>query len=273
MKTLLIDLGNTALKWAPLDEELEPTMVIHRGRTGFKSKLYADWLKLAPDRVLGCTVAAPELAFSATKFFNEHGIAWQWVRSQAAFESEDLVLRSRYDEPTQLGADRWCAALGAIDTAEPGESVLVVQMGTATTVDAVFCEAPGKYVFLGGRIAPGPSMMQSSLSDGITALSGDVGDWNPFPTNTRNAIGTGILDSQTGLVRIAYDELVAYEESRGSTNRVRVVLAGGAAKFAEPRLRKMLPEVTLRHNLVLLGLAAMARHKPIRKPVTGVFSL
>lgn len=63
VKTLLIDLGNTALKWALLGDERTPHTVVHRGQSGFKEQLYSDWLELAPDRVIGCTVAAPELAF------------------------------------------------------------------------------------------------------------------------------------------------------------------------------------------------------------------
>ena len=255
VKTLLIDLGNTALNWALLGDERTPHTVVHRGQSGFKERLYSDWLELAPDRVIGCTVAAPELAFSATKFFNDHDISWNWVRSQNAFVSDDLTLRNAYSAPGKLGADRWCAALGAIDAA-PGQSLLVVQMGTATTVDAVLCEAEGQYAFLGGRIAPGPTMMKKCLEDGIPLLQGELGEWRDFPQNTRNAIATGIMDAQAGLVRLGYEELV----KRSGT--ARVVLAGGAARFIEPRLRGLVPDLMLQHNLVLLGLAAQARHRP-----------
>ena len=261
MKTLLIDLGNTALKWALLGDELSPRTVVHRGRSGFKEELYAEWLALRPDRVLGCTVAAPDLAFSITKFFNENGIPWNWVRSQATFEGDGLTLRNAYDNPMQLGADRWCAALGAIDGA-PGESLLVVQMGTATTADAILCEGRDRYVFLGGRIAPGPALVKQCLEAGIPSLQGALGQWRAFPTNTRDAITTGILDLQASLVRTAREELLR----RAGTGGVKVVLAGGAAGFIEPRLRELVPEgVMRRHNLVLLGLAAQARHGRLRE--------
>ena len=255
MRTLLIDLGNTALKWALLGEELSPRTVVHRGRTGFKEELYAEWLKLQPDCVLGCTVAAPELAFSVTKFFNEHGIRWNWVRSQPSFESRDFVLLNSYDRPAQLGADRWCAALGAVD-AVPENSLVVVQMGTATTVDAVLREDDGRHVFLGGRIAPGPTLIKQCLEEGIPSLKGQLGEWKSFPANTRDAITTGILDAQAGLVRSAWEEL-----AERSTTAVRVILAGGAAGFVEKRIAEVIPSVTRRHNLVLLGLAAQARHR------------
>ena len=74
MTTLLIDLGNTALKWTPIEEPDNPHTIIHKGSTHFKEELYDLWLNMRPKRIIGCTVAAPVVAFSLTKFFNDHGI-------------------------------------------------------------------------------------------------------------------------------------------------------------------------------------------------------
>ena len=41
----------------------------------------------------------------------------------------------------------------------------------------------------------------------------------------------------------------------------RVVLAGGAAQFIAPYLREEIPNLIVRHNLVLRGLAALAKVK------------
>lgn len=255
MKTLLVDLGNTALKWAMLGDELEPSTVVHRGAPATLAPLYEVWERERPDAVIGCTVAAPELAFSATKFFNACNLPWQWVHSTPSFVSEELVVRNAYANPMQLGADRWCAAIGAIDAC-PAEALLVVQMGTATTVDAIIREGDRKYAFLGGRIAPGPTLMQLALVNGTAALPADIGGWHAEPKTTKDAIVTGILDAQTGLVRLAWEELA---RRVGDPGRVRIVLAGGSAKFVSERMRAVVPHVELRHNLVLLGLAALAR--------------
>ena len=59
MKTILVDLGNTALKWAVLGNEHEPHTVVHRGAPESLHDLYEVWQCEAPDAVLGCTVAAP----------------------------------------------------------------------------------------------------------------------------------------------------------------------------------------------------------------------
>ena len=96
MKTILVDLGNTALKWAVLGNEHEPHTVVHRGAPESLHDLYEVWQCEAPDAVLGCTVAAPKLAFSATKFFNACDIPWQWVHSLPTFRCAQWELRNNY---------------------------------------------------------------------------------------------------------------------------------------------------------------------------------
>ena len=98
-------------------------------------------------------------------------------------------------------------------------------------------------------------MMQQSLVNGTAALTSDIGLWQSEPRLTKDAIVTGILDSQAGLVRLAFEELAQQVRDPAS---VRVV-AGGSARFAQERMRQVLPQMELRHNLVLLGLAALAR--------------
>ena len=46
MTNLLIDLGNTALKWCLPGEEDNPHTVVHRDTEGYKNKLYEEWLAL-----------------------------------------------------------------------------------------------------------------------------------------------------------------------------------------------------------------------------------
>lgn len=55
MTTLLIDLGNTALKWTPIEEPDNPHTIVHKGSTHFKEELYELWLNMRPKRIIGCT--------------------------------------------------------------------------------------------------------------------------------------------------------------------------------------------------------------------------
>ena len=251
MTTLLIDLGNTALKWTTLDEPDSPHTIVHRGSTHFKEELYELWLRMQPTRIIGCTVAAPVVAFSLTKFFNDHGITWNWVRPQPLFSGE-VTIKNCYAKPTQLGADRWYAAVGAADALR-SQALLVVHTGTATTVDSIIRGADGSDCFMGGRIAPGPSLMQDSLSNGIPSLPGDLSSYEAFPRCTSEAITTGIVDAQVGLILRARHHMCLKGVSP------KIILAGGAAQFIAPYLREEVPDLTVRHNLVLRGLAALAK--------------
>ncbi len=252
MSTLLVDLGNTALKWSTMEDADNPHTVVHNGEGHFREELYAQWLALKPDRVVGCTVAAPHLALSATKFFNDHNIAWEWLRPQAFFANGAFTLENGYANPMQLGADRWNAAIGAVRSA-PGSSLLVVHMGTATTADAVLFQKEGAYRFMGGRIAPGVNLMLKALTEKIPTLNVSPGEWEDFPRATGSAIATGIIDAQVGLVLQACGIL----EKKGPAPKV--LLAGGAANWIAPHLESVLGDrLMVSHNLVLGGLAERA---------------
>ena len=91
-------------------------------------------------------------------------------------------LTNGYRDPKQLGADRWAAALGAVQWAEArlpsAMSVLVVSAGTATVIDGLTRSSrmPGDNVgpnwqFDGGVILPGIGLMRSMLCAGTSALA------------------------------------------------------------------------------------------------------
>ena len=252
MTTLLIDLGNTALKWTPIEEPDNPHTIIHKGSTHFKEELYDLWLNMRPKRIIGCTVAAPVVAFSLTKFFNDHGIRWNWVRTQPSFHGR-MTLNNCYENPGQLGADRWYAAVGAADAMlEERRSLLVVHTGTATTVDSILYRESGVYDFMGGRNTLGPTLMKTFLTKGIPSLTDLDGAYDALPRSTRDAVMTGIIDAQVGLI------LRARSVMRRQGFDPKVLLAGGSAKFIAPYLQEEVPDLIVKHNLVLRGLSALA---------------
>jgi type III pantothenate kinase len=69
-----------------------------------------------------------------------------------------------YDNPKEVGADRLANGIGAFDLY--GGPCIVVDMGTATTFDAI--SADGAY--LGGAIAPGVAISLDALFDQAAAL-------------------------------------------------------------------------------------------------------
>jgi type III pantothenate kinase len=171
------------------------------------------------------------------------------MRSQASFRGE-VTLVNGYLDPHQLGADRWHALLGACARL-PGTSMVVVNAGTATTVDCVRAGEESSR-FVGGCIAPGVRLMLESLARNTAGLPLATGVAVDFPDTTDRAIVTGVLDAQAGLV-----ERVWRRFSAGLDRAPRLLLAGGHAELLAARLPNEFAPL-IEHNLVLRGLALRA---------------
>ncbi len=113
----------------------------------------------------------------------------------------------RYDNPHEVGADRIVNGVAAL--AAHGGPVIIVDFGTATTLDVV--SADGAY--LGGAIAPGVETSAEALFAKAARLS--KVDLEPptrvIGTSTRESVQAGLLLGEAamvdGLVRRAWVEL------------------------------------------------------------------
>ncbi len=160
-----------------------------------------------------------------------------------------LPLPLRVDVPERVGIDRVCAAAAA-RAARPGSPVVVVDCGTATTVDLV--SAAGE--FLGGAILPGPTLLARALAEGTSRLPEvaalDTAPPPPLPgRSTQQAIAAGIGWGMRGAVA----RLVS--EARAALGGpADVVLTGGSAGI----VRDALPGAIEMPDLVLAGIALAA---------------
>lgn len=251
MALLLVDLGNTRLRWVAVDEAGRlgrVASVVHAGRE-LGDVLDGAWSALEPPgRVKLCSVAGA----TQTAVFSG------WVRRRWGSDTEVVQaaaegwgVRNAYIEPTQLGADRW-AALVAARALCPDRPVCIVDCGTAVTVDAM--DAEGRH--LGGLIAPGLALMRKALAGGTAGIveSDTVGGVPEgvalLARSTRDAVSAGTLCALVALVERVGSELAA--ELGESMERI---LTGGDAAQLIPLL-----ESSWRHEpaLVLRGLARMA---------------
>ncbi|MDN4037444.1 type III pantothenate kinase [Massilia sp. YIM B02443] len=236
---LLVDAGNTRVKWALVDDDAAPGSWRAHG-----AGLHAELDRMAPGWI-GCTralisnVAGPLLRERIAAALPA-GIAVEWFASTP----ERAGLRNGYREPARLGCDRFAAAIGARALA-PGQDLIVATCGTATTVDAVSADG----VFIGGMILPGLALMASSLARNTAQLP-QVAAGRAIPPlfgdNTDDAIVAGCLSAQAG----AIERAVA-----GHGARVCIV-SGGAAPSIAPALKVDYRAVD---NIVLVGLQAAAR--------------
>jgi len=216
---LVLDIGNTRLKWAGFDGE----RIVSRGAI-FLAELEhfvarAGFDRHPPSRVVGSHVANQISRDRVERQLAALGLTVQWVTSSA----EACGVRNGYDDPTRLGTDRWAAMVAAWHRGLA--PCIVACAGTALTVD----QLDGEGHFLGGAIVAGFHAMLGGLAGNTAALSVDAGDWSARPTNTRDALATGAIDAMVGALERGHARLTQRLRDTGVTAPPRIVLTGGSA--------------------------------------------
>ncbi|HYD63028.1 MAG TPA: type III pantothenate kinase [Noviherbaspirillum sp.] len=250
---LLIDAGNTRVKWAVIPSRersldalgrwTEWGMVEH----AHVRSLSEAWRKYKVVRVLASNVAGQAMRETLEQVllgaFGMQPVPLEWFASVPALAG----VRNNYRNPAQLGCDRFASAIGA-HALFPARPLVVATCGTATTVDAIAADG----AFLGGMILPGLGLMASSLAKNTAQLPEvaqhlDISE--PFADHTDAAIVSGCLAAQTG----AIERAVAAHARHGG--KVQCILSGGAAALIAPHLS--VPHTRV-DNLVLIGLHKVA---------------
>lgn len=234
---LLVDCGNTRVKWALANDAASLGAWSDSGAAGHDQigTLAERWRGLSIRRAIVANVAGAAVESALRAVLPRDTV---WFRSQDQLKG----MRNHYRNPQQLGADRFAAALGA-RALEPGKRIVVATCGTATTIDAL--DAHGD--FLGGMILPGLGLMAASLARNTAQLPLVQPGALPagFADNTDDAILSGILSAQAG----------AIERACGLHRAELCIVSGGAAPYIAPALAVPYRMVD---NIVLVGLHAAA---------------
>ncbi len=246
--TLLIDIGNTRIKWARFEDGvLQPQ----------SASPHADWKAETlvetvlrrgnrSDRVLVSNVAGPRMADVVRT-----AVAQTWQMEAEFVISTPIAggVRNAYPQPAKLGVDRWLAMIGA--HVRERDAVCIVSVGTAMTIDGV--AADGRH--LGGVIVPGPELMITSLLKHTSdiaqrALQGDAGE-GLFADNTLGAIRQGAEHALAALIERAVGVM-----RRTLNETPKLLVTGGASDRVEKAIGLPYRAVP---DLVLQGLAVLAR--------------
>ncbi|MEO8671859.1 MAG: type III pantothenate kinase [Tahibacter sp.] len=240
---LLIDLGNSRLKWAWSDASglRSGTPVDHS--QPLDAVLRVAWRDAPPvDRVLIASVARPRLEAELAQAVRTH------VRAEPVFvasRGELLGVRSAYARPEKLGVDRLLALVAL--HAERAATTVLASVGTALVLDAM--DATGRH--LGGLIAPSPALMQQALLGATARVSAsEQAQLVEFADDTEDAVHSGCWLAAAALVERFY-----LRASEQWTEIPSLVLAGGAAGQLLPLLRC---PARIETDLVLRGLALYA---------------
>lgn len=241
---LVVDVGNTRTKWAVFGAD---------GKMAEQGALINAELAQAqtPKAWQSCnhavvaSVANPQIEASIADLLKTFAIAADWLKAPA----QSCELKNGYESPERLGIDRWAAMLAAWKNHAQQTTCLVVNAGTALTIDAIH-----QNVFIGGVIAPGLAMLQQGFKSQTALVSSDNGHYQDFPRNTADASYSGALNAMAGAVLIELNKL-----SEMAKQTPVVVLSGGDAALLQPLLQSLNLSPILAADLVLEGLFLLAK--------------
>ncbi|MBQ0724208.1 MAG: type III pantothenate kinase [Cycloclasticus sp.] len=237
MMKLIIDRGNTALKWQVLKSG-----VLHEQGQALNTVPLTDVLQpLTGERftsIYVSNVGSVDFCKQLSEWADEH-----LQLSPVFVESARTAcgVTNAYDHPKQLGVDRWLAMIAAHKT-YPG-MLCVVDIGTALTMD--FLDDDGLH--LGGFIVPGVELMKTSLLGQTEKISlQDKPSNNQFGKNTSEAVFLGIEQMlQAFIEQKMVQTQVNYQQV------ISLILTGG---YAKPLAAGLSIPYQLHTELVLDGL-------------------
>lgn len=234
---LLIDMGNTRLKWAVCDK-----LDLISGSSMFNKDLNRQALielwqtTIPPDQIAIACVSTNQLldlVISVAK-----GLWPEAAISQAKSVGAAFGVVNAYQAPEKLGVDRWLGMIASYHRYR--KSFCLVGCGTAITVDVV--DDSGHH--LGGMISPGLRVMKEALANNAENLGLNETIY-PFglSNSTDAAIHNGTLSAACGLI----ERVLA-----NHADNLPLILTGGDAEMIAQHLSKpaMIDPV-----LVLRGLA------------------
>ena len=217
---LVVDIGNTLVKLAVFDRgEIVFQRCVERLHPSMLEELFAAW------PVCRAVVTSPRVEYLLE------------------FSSQTPVpIGNAYLTPETLGRDRLAAAVGAT-VLYPGRNVLIVDFGTAVTIDLVTADA----TFRGGCISPGMKTRFRALHD-YTAklpLCAATESEELAGLTTRQAIELGVMNG------IAFEIEGYAARMRSQIDDLCVIFTGGDANFFVKRIKNT---IFANCNLVFCGL-------------------
>ena len=249
---LLIDAGNTRIKWATVGRAQAPAggpIWLQQGSVSHADlpALKPAWAVLPISRIVVSNVAGEQIGHALEALLAGCVTGIKLERFTAT--GERAGVKNAYRQPTQLGSDRFASAIGA-HALFPLRALLVVTCGTATTIDAVSHDG----TFIGGMILPGLQLMAQSLAKNTAQLpqvAESLGVQQLFADNTDQAIASGCINAQVGAILRAHETLVKMQH-----HPVSCIISGGAAPYLTAHLGIACEHVD---NLVLTGLFIVAK--------------
>ena len=231
---LAIDIGNTLAKMAVIEDG--QVVDTFKFENAGESEV-ASVLESYPDVTAAILVSSRDV--EATESFLKSRVS-KYVRFD---HTVSVTLKNLYRTPHTLGCDRLAAAVGA-NALYPESNVLIVDFGTAITIDMV--SAQGE--FLGGNISPGAVTRFRALHDYTSTL----------PLRTLKEEETELLGKDTfsaiesGVINGIVYEIEGYiGRISAQYPNLRIIFTGGDGNFFAKRVKN---PIFATYDLVVYGL-------------------
>ena len=248
MTTLLVDIGNTRVKWATLRGVKQSSMqAAAHENSGLALRALVRGAPRDVSRVVVVSVVDEALSRVLDAAVSRRfGVDAQYIKSARRAHG----VTNGYRDTWRLGADRWVSVVGAHALAR-GRAAVIANVGTALTIDVV--TATGRH--RGGAIVPGPATMVASLLSGTHGIrrradGAKASSRSLFATDTASALAAGSMFAAAALI----DRAVL--EARTLGGKPVLLLTGGAAPALARYLKNPARVVP---DLVLRGLAEFAK--------------
>lgn len=263
-RLIAVDVGNSRIKLG-LFEDLrrdlpEPAACLHYQPpevAAESEQALAEWFREFPDTSAVISSVDRAGSESVTELLRRCGC--KQVRS---LTGDMAPIEVRVDAPLRVGLDRLMAAVAANQLRRENTPAIVIDLGTAITIDLIDREG----AFEGGAILPGIRTSAKALFDQTDALPDlAMSELDQAPDavgkDTERAIRAGLFWGAVGAIR----EIIARQRDR-LTQPPQLFLTGGAA----PSVARLLasPDCTVRYfpDLVLTGIALTARSLAEHEP-------
>ncbi|MGD8913381.1 MAG: type III pantothenate kinase [Candidatus Thiodiazotropha sp.] len=214
---LYVDIGNSAIKWA-FDVELRAGR-LHQMESGKLPDAVEDaWLQLErPEAVYIASVRQQDIDIKLLTWIQQQ---WQLTAKFAHTRRREHGVTNGYQQPQQLGVDRWLALIAA-HALSPLPKI-IVDCGSATTIDAM--DGEGQHI--GGIILPGLRLFADCLRRNTDIPYYDAGEYQDyFATDTASGILTGAVVAQCASVKKLYQVL----QEREKKDDILCFVTGGDA--------------------------------------------
>lgn len=231
---LAVDIGNTLIKMAVVDKgQVVDTFKTERGAKGYIDSVFEAYPGITSAIMVCSGGESPEIE----RVLIEKLGGFMMFTNQVSVPIENL-----YATPKTLGCDRLAAAVGA-NALYPDSNVLIVDFGTAITID--FVNSQNQY--LGGNISPGAGLRFRALHEYTNSLpllsfSDEV---ELIGDTTQSAIINGVING------VVFEVEGYISEFEKKYNDLRVIFTGGDGNFFAKRLKN---PIFATYDLVVYGL-------------------